>query len=259
MKHFHIYLIFLLAGSLFFSCDSKTITKSEINDKHFNPKQPDSIKVDIEYVKKSLCYQFLFNKGDTINCPDSIYTTQVQDSTLYLTQSFYGSGNPILINLIRIHPHSFNISDSLINYWASDMYKPEHLSYDTIMDWFVYTDEGSGTNHFSLTKNIVRIENDRFIKIFSYPEYISDMNPDENPMTSTSLKTKVIEISKKKIIILSTFEKGYLNNKKIKVTRTSQDVTTFVYSDSCYCYKWLNSSKSRFKDYWNGKIDYIEL
>ncbi len=245
-------ILFLLFG---WSCGTKnnSVNKTDSN--------VDKKPINIEFVKEQLCYQNIFNKGDSIRCPDSTWTIQLKDTSLYLTQSYYGSGygNGIWVNLIKLETYSYKILDSLFWCNADDLYKPENIKYNDSLNWFDYVEEGGGTNHYSETKYLVRVENNRLIELISIPLYVSDMNPEVSPMTYTSLKTTPIEMTQKRIILKVRFEAGVVKNDKSKPSRTKDDIATFEYSDSSKSFIWIKSSNMDFKDIWTGKQMYDAL
>lgn len=234
------------------SCGSRYSEESN-SDKNISRKP-----IDLEYVKTQLCYQNIFCKEDTIRCPDSIWTVQLKDTSLYLTQSYYGSGygNGIWVNLIRLEKYSYSILDSIFWCNADDMFKPENIDYNDSLNWFCYIEEGGGTNHYSETKYLIRAENNQLTELISIPLYVSDMDPEVSPVTYTSLKTTEIEVTQQRIVLKARFEAGVEKNGKLKPLRIKEDVATFEYSDSSNSYIWKNSTNMTFKELWTGKNGY---
>ena len=124
--------------------------------------------VNIEYVKMKLLEPININ-FNSYRSPDSIWIIKLEIENLYLTQSYYGSGNNIIINLIWFDSVSYKIMDSLFCFWADDLFSPLNITYNDKLNWFTYTSEGSGTNHYSETKHFIRIENNRFQNLFDLP------------------------------------------------------------------------------------------
>jgi len=249
----HTLLILLLMVFCSCQCKKNAFDRSE----NYLDKKP----IDMEYVKKQLCYQHVFDENDTIRCPDSIWFVQLKDPSLYLTQSYYGSGygNGIWVNLIRLKQHSYSILDSLFWYNADDLFKPENIEYRDFLDCFSYVEEGGGSNHYSETKHFVRIEDNRFIELISIPQYVSDMDPEATPMTYTSLKTTEIEVTKKRMVLKAIVETGIEKNGKTIPLRTKEDRVTFDYSTTLKKFIWKHSTNMEFKELWTGKKMYNAL
>lgn len=214
--------------------------------------------IDIDYVKKMLCNQINTNFNN-LERPDSIWITKIKNENLYLTQSYFGSGNPILVNLFWVDSISYKIMDSLFYFWADDLFSPSNIIYNDTLNWFFYIEEGSGTNHYSETKQFIRIENNRFYNLIKLPKYVSDINPEENPLTYFSFETEEIKLSQKKIVIKAKFESGIIENGESKPHITKEDIATFEYSKSCKCFIWSKSTNNDFEKFWKGEIDYSSL
>lgn len=251
MKHNLVVLLLLLLGSCQYKKNALDQPKNHLDKK----------PIDLEYVKKRLCYQAVFDENDTIRCPDSIWVIQLKNPSLYLTQSYYGSGygNGIWVNLIQLKQYSYTILDSLFWYNADDLFKPENIEYTDSLNWFYYIEEGGGTNHYSETKHIVRIEGNKFIELISIPQYVSDMDPEVTPMTYTSLKTTEIEVTKKRIVLKAIIESGIEKNGKTTPLKTKEDRVTFDYSNSLKKFSWKSSTNMEFNELWTEKKMYNAL
>lgn len=214
--------------------------------------------LDIEYVKYKLLEQNSTN-FDNLNSPDSISIVKLEMENLFLTQSFYGSGKHININLIWVDSISIKNLDTLYCFWADDLFSPFKIYYNDTLNWFTYIDEGSGTNHYSETNNFIRIENKRFNNLLSIQKYVSDINPEESPWTYTSLKTTEIVLTQKTIVVKARFESGRIEKDESNPIVIKEDIATFEFSDLCKCFNWSKSTNKEFEKFWKGEIDYSEL
>lgn len=253
----HLYLMqlfIIVLIMLIWSCGSKNDTLKKVIHE---AKQP----IDIEFVKNQMCYNYIFFEEDTIRCPDSVWTVQLKDTSLFILQSYYGSGygNGIYLHLIRLEQYSYTLLDSIFCYWADDLFTPSNILYNDSLDFFYYIDEGSGTNHHSKTKHLIRVEDNKFVELLSIPLYVSDIDFEAESPYCTSLATSEVEISKQKLVIRAEFEFNNLINDKFITTIRKVDIATFEYSELKKRYVWIKSTNKDFINFWTDKIFYSDL
>jgi hypothetical protein len=214
---------------------------------------------EIEHLKKHLCYQYLLN-DECIRCPDSIWTIKLKES-LYLTQSFYGSGygNGILLNLVHLEKTTIKILDSLFFNWDNDMIEPEKIKYFDSLNWYSYFELSGGTNYHSIDYNIITIEDKKFHTLLTIPKYSSVIDTEETPWTYNSIEVTEIKTTLEEIIFKAKFESGIIINDISKPLRTKEDIVEFEYSDTCKCFLWKKSTNYEFENFWKENYDFNKL
>lgn len=213
-----------------------------------------------ELIRQELCNTYHLMPEDK-RCPDSVLTVQLGKSPIYITQSYYGPGygNGIVLHLVRMEGDRYTPLDTLLLDWPDYVFTPTPIVYNDTMNWFVCSTYGSGTNHYSDTRCIVRVKEGHFNELFSFPLYVSDMNPEAEPMTYTSLETTETEFTQEQIILHTRFEAGKITEDQSQPDRILEDTAVFEYSDSCQRYLWKSSTSPVFRNLWLGKIMYDAL
>ena len=214
----------------------------------------DKTIIDDETIEKNI-----YHEWDSIRPPDSVHIIKLEQEGLFLRQSFHGSYDGVLINLIEKKENEFHILDEIHCYWHSDLFTPKKIEYDNHNDWFIYICEGSGTGHYSEHTHIVRVSDNKLIELFYFAKYSSDIDPEEQPYVWVSIKTDIKEINKERIILNSVYEVGIINEEDVCVTNKQiKDESIFLFSDSCNRFVWQKSSNPKFEKVWNKMVSYPE-
>jgi hypothetical protein len=211
-------------------CSGRKINESSANV----PKERDTVAVQAA--------------EENIHKPDSVYRQKTRIPGVFILQAFY----PDIFRLetVRTKNGREEPIDSIFGY--SDPFVPsEKIVYDPANDWYTYLSVGTGTGHFSKHRCILRVTKGGFRELFSWQESISDIDVDGDPTHCQSIENAVLEMDRKRIRLLATYEDGVIGkDDRIRNTRTMTDTATFLSDPATGVFSWYRSSNPAFVRFW---------
>jgi hypothetical protein len=185
---------------------------------------------------------------EVIEPPDSVYRLKTRIPGVFILQSFYP--DVFRLETVRKTDGREEPIDSLFGY--PDSFVPsEKIVYDPANDWYTYLSVGTGTGHFSKHRCIVGVTKGGFRELFSWEEYISDIDVEGDPTHCQSIENTVLEMSPKRIRLLSKYEDGVIGKgDRVRPTRTLTDTATFLSDPATGVFSWHRSSNPDFVRFW---------
>lgn len=231
-----LLVLFLLILALVYSCSaSKTPEKARIP------------LINMKQVKDSL------SKWDEIPA-DSIYVVKLKEQGLYLTQGFGRVDN--MIRLVKLYSDRFIVLDSILTFREDDSFGGKKIRYDHKNDWFISEGVGTGSSDVSFSKDLIRVENNRFKHLFSYTKYFYFADPEVIPVTHETVEVKELEMNKKQIVLLTSYQMEYESSSGIHPE--FKDTVTFEFSKPQNCFVKKRFTAEAMQEKWSAdKGEYL--
>ncbi|MNY23918.1 hypothetical protein D3C86_1576030 [compost metagenome] len=157
---------------------------------------------------------------------------------------------------MKIYPDRFDVLDSILTFLEDDSFGHQKIRYDDKNDWFISCDVGRGSGDLSLKNTLVRVENHRFVTLFSYTKQLYFIDAEASPVTYETVEVKALEMNRKKILLLASYQMEYKH--ATDYDPKFLDTVTFEFSKLKKRFIWKKSTNPALKDkWWPDEGEYI--
>lgn len=142
-------------------------------------------------------------------------------------------------------------------FFHDEILQPDTIHFNSKYKCYVTNSEHSGTNVYGESIHFIQIKNKRIVQTFEQLKYYSSIDPESNPISTSSVETELILFKQNVIQIKGTIKKGIirdLDTENKEEISSEIDTVEYHFNAKTSTYTYFNSRLPSYKAQWKNNL-----